>query len=716
MRKLSCYMLGVALCACMMLCGIVQAQASMLVITQQPESTAVYEGDLAAVTIEVKGDGLQYEWWQAAANTYVFTKSDVTGDVYAVEMNENTDGMKVYCIVSDAYNHMVQTKTVMLKMITPLQIICQPQDASALAGDTASVSVEAVGDGLKYAWWVCDAGEDAFRESGVTAPVFEQSMDEAHAGTQIYCVVTDQDGQRVQSATVTLTCRAPLVIAQQPQAVMVARGAVAEVKALATGDAVTYTWWVAANEHAPFADSGVTTDTYAVVMDENHNGNLVFCVVSDMHGNTLQTETVAISMVPPLEIIRQPQNAYAFEGEMASVSIEAVGEGVTYAWWFANANKDRFAQSLLTGNVYAQEMTTVRAGRRVYCGITDQYGQSLKSDTVFLIMKTPLAIVQQPVHMSVAKGEEASVSFSVQGDDVTYAWYVTDDAGNFVADACTQAQYTCIMDEDGDERQVYCIVTDAYGHTVQTETVTLSAIPAGLSYEIREKTAVVTGYDGGEKNLRIPAIIAGYPVTEIAGYAFAGCAQVQQLTLPDSVETIGDGAFLNCEALTVINLPAQLTRVGSGAFADCGKLQCIVLPEKLASPEKAWLSDLAGKQVQLIGANAAHCEAWARETGFAAKALQDGRVVYIQMPEKLEAVCGEKLAVAHAVYYVDGREAAEAIDWTTSEEDVATVDENGLVTLLGVGSTTITATAENGVSATCVMNSVYGNCEDAPVQ
>ena len=41
------------------------------------------------------------------------------------------------------------------------------------------------------------------------------------------------------------------------------------------------------------------------------------------------------------------------------------------------------------------------------------------------------------------------------------------------------------------------------------------------------------------------------------------------------------------------------------------------------------------------------------------------------------------------------------LTWSSSDESVAVVDQNGIVTLVGAGRATITATAPNGVKATC---------------
>lgn len=45
----------------------------------------------------------------------------------------------------------------------------------------------------------------------------------------------------------------------------------------------------------------------------------------------------------------------------------------------------------------------------------------------------------------------------------------------------------------------------------------------------------------------------------------------------------------------------------------------------------------------------------------------------------------------------------ERVQWTSSDEAVATVDENGLVTAVAAGATTITATAENATPAACTV-------------
>ncbi len=97
----------------------------------------------------------------------------------------------------------------------------------------------------------------------------------------------------------------------------------------------------------------------------------------------------------------------------------------------------------------------------------------------------------------------------------------------------------------------------------------------------------------------IPAQIGGIDVVKIVSDAFANTS-ITELTIPDSISTIGDRAFqnikitevtlpesvtrlgedifYNCTQLSQVNLPAQLTSIPSGMFEKCNSLKQIILP------------------------------------------------------------------------------------------------------------------------------------------
>ena len=73
-------------------------------------------------------------------------------------------------------------------------------------------------------------------------------------------------------------------------------------------------------------------------------------------------------------------------------------------------------------------MNAERAGRKIYCVVTDVYGNKVKSQTVTLGMNSgkTLAIIQQPTTMNyVQAGATVKVGIKATGDGLKYQWYYT---------------------------------------------------------------------------------------------------------------------------------------------------------------------------------------------------------------------------------------------------------------------------------------------------
>ena len=215
-------------------------------------------------------------------------------------------------------------------------------------------------------------------------------MTDARAGRRIYCKVTDAYGKTVTTKTVTLSKLVPLKITVQPQSVAVAAGQVAKVSFTASGEGLTYQWYYKNAAAAAFSYTGTFTgNTYSVTMDDSRNGRQVYCVITDKHGNSVTTNTVTLSQKAKsvVTIVSQPQDVTVAAGQTAKVTVNATGDGLTYKWYYKNAGATKFSvTNSFTGNEYSVEMSASRAGRQIYCVITDAYGNTVKTNTVTLKM------------------------------------------------------------------------------------------------------------------------------------------------------------------------------------------------------------------------------------------------------------------------------------------------------------------------------------------
>ena len=72
-------------------------------------------------------------------------------------------------------------------------------------------------------------------------------------------------------------------------------------------------------------------------------------------------------------------------------------------------------------------------------------------------------------------------------------------------------------------------------------------------------------------------------VTSIGGSAFYNCIKLANISIPNSIKSIGDGAFWGCTSLTSITIPDSVTSIGSSAFYCCSSLTSITIPNSVTS-------------------------------------------------------------------------------------------------------------------------------------
>ncbi len=88
------------------------------------------------------------------------------------------------------------------------------------------------------------------------------------------------------------------------------------------------------------------------------------------------------------------------------------------------------------------------------------------------------------------------------------------------------------------------------------------------------------GYLGDKRDVAVPAMHWGKPVTILYDNLFRGHAEIRSVTLPDTITEIGACVFDGCMDLRHISLPNSLESMWQYAFARCG-LETVALPPKV---------------------------------------------------------------------------------------------------------------------------------------
>lgn len=89
----------------------------------------------------------------------------------------------------------------------------------------------------------------------------------------------------------------------------------------------------------------------------------------------------------------------------------------------------------------------------------------------------------------------------------------------------------------------------------------------------------------------IPFNGESYPVTVIEDCAFSGFSELEKITIPDSVTTIGANAFSDCQKLASIDLPNSVIEIGEYAFSDCLSLASLIVPDSVTKLGAGCFSD-----------------------------------------------------------------------------------------------------------------------------
>lgn len=108
-------------------------------------------------------------------------------------------------------------------------------------------------------------------------------------------------------------------------------------------------------------------------------------------------------------------------------------------------------------------------------------------------------------------------------------------------------------------------------------------IPSSLTIDHTiYRVTTISAYFGNAEAEEI-AFASDSVISMLEPYAFAGCASLKKIHMPDGIQSMGDSVFEGCVSLEDVRLPSLLNSLPAYAFSGCTGLKEITVPSSVAN-------------------------------------------------------------------------------------------------------------------------------------
>ncbi len=479
--------------------------------------TVCLNGSFTPITVTASGSALTYQWYSntSASNSGGTSINAATNSTYT-PIATSAGTKYYYCTVTGSCGTAV-TSTISGVFIVNAANAISAQSTAAqtvcLNATFTPISVTASGTALTYQWYSNTSASNSGGTSINAATNSTYTPLATSAGTNYYyCTVSGSCGAAVTSTIsgAFIVNSANTITAQSTAAQTVClNSSFTPITITASGTALTYQWFsnTSASNSGGTSINTATNPTYTPLAT-TAGTKYYYCTVSGSCGGAVTSTISGAFIVNPANAISAQSTAaktVCLNATFTPISVTASGTALTYQWYSNTSASNSGGTSInaATNSTYTP-LSTSAGTNYYYCTVSGSCGSAVSSTIsgAFIVNSANTISAQSTAAQTVCLNATFTpISVTASGTALTYQWFSNTSASNSGGtsiNAATNSTYTPLATSAG-TKYYYCTVSGSCGAAV-TSTISGTFIVNTPTAITTQSTATQTVGIGGVFN------------------------------------------------------------------------------------------------------------------------------------------------------------------------------------------------------------------------